>query len=96
MTQPTNTKQVYSFDDNTIVVIREILQMSILTGKNLVDLLRSVKMEVSAANTLVDLEDGTLPVLKLTPMREWVEGYNKVIAQLESEIPCEPSDSDVN
>lgn len=65
--------RLYKLDDNVIGMIREIVQLSILCGNNIVDHLRAVVLE---AHT----EDPRY--LTLSP--GYVEAYNRMIADLNS------------
>lgn len=64
-------KKVLKFSDDLIVVVREIIQLSLLTGTNLVDHFRAVQCE----------EDGG----KLVPTKEYVAAYNDMVAKLNEE-----------
>jgi chromosome condensin MukBEF ATPase and DNA-binding subunit MukB len=56
--------------DEFIAVIRELVQLSLLTGTNVVDHLRAVRVEVI---------DGTV-----VPTEQYVQEYNAYIEQLEA------------
>lgn len=63
--------KLYKLDDNIIAMIREILQLSLLTGTNLVDHMRTMVVEPHP-------EDDRF----LTLSAGFVESYNRMIAQL--------------
>lgn len=69
----TPERKFYKFSDDAIVVIREILQLSIITGTNLVDHLRSVVVEPD--------ETGS----RLVPCPEYISSYNTMIEKLAAE-----------
>jgi len=62
--------KVFKMTDDLIAVIRELVQLSIVTGTNIVDHLRAVEMEV---------EEGTD---KIIPTVQYVEAYNTMVEQL--------------
>lgn len=91
----------FKMGDDLIAVVRELVQLSILTGTNIVDHLRAIEIEQ-------DDETG-----KLIPTVEYVEAYNEMVEELmkkaeaaaeafeksqptELEFPTEESDSDLN
>ena len=53
------------FDDSTIMVIRDLLQLCLLTQSNFVDFVRAIRLRVV---------DG-----KVAPTDEYVSGYNNMI-----------------
>ena len=61
---------VYKLSDDLIAVIRELVQLSLLTGTNIVDHLRAVQAEV-------DLENN-----KLIPTEDYIEAYNTMVEDL--------------
>ncbi|HEY9818672.1 MAG TPA: hypothetical protein V6D20_23125 [Candidatus Obscuribacterales bacterium] len=65
-TPPTEEK-LYALADETIALIREILQLTLYTGTNIIDHLRAVR--------LVESDSG-----KLVPNDKYVEEYNKMVA----------------
>lgn len=65
--------KLYKLDDNVIAMIREILQLSLLTGTNLVDHMRTMVVEPHP-------EDDRF----LTLSSGFVESYNRMIADLNS------------
>jgi len=60
----------YKLGDDLIAVVRELLQLSILTGTNIVDHLRAVTAEVNP-------DTG-----KLVPTDQYVGAYNEMITEL--------------
>ena len=64
-------KKVYKLSDDVIAVLRELVQLSLLTGTNLVDHLRAVQVEVA--------ED------KIFPTVDYIEQYNSYIEDLEKQ-----------
>ena len=70
--------------DDLIAVVRELVQLSLLTGTNIVDHLRAIEVEV-------DSETG-----KLIPTVEYVEAYNSMVQELidraqEAQTKLDPS-----
>jgi len=55
------------FDDSTIMVIRDLLQLCLLTQSNFVDFVRAIRLRVV---------DG-----KVAPTDEYVTGYNNMISE---------------
>lgn len=64
-------RKVYKMSDDLIGMVREIIQLSLLTGTNIVDHLRSIQMEPV---------EGKEVYLTVTP--EYVEAYNKMVLSL--------------
>ncbi len=64
-------KQVYKVSDDLIAVIRELVQLSLLTGTNLVDHMRAVSVEIVEGHVV--------------PTEEYVEQYNAYIEELEKQ-----------
>lgn len=69
-TTETNRK-LYKIDDNVIGMVRELVQLSLLTGTNIIDHLRAVVLEVHT-------EDPRF----VTLCPEYVEGYNRMVESL--------------
>ena len=64
-------RTLYKIDDNVIAMVRELVQLSLLTGTNIVDHLRSVVVEVHP-------EDKRY----VTLCPEYVENYNRMVEGL--------------
>jgi len=64
-------RTLYKVDDNVIAMVRELVQLSLLTGTNIVDHLRSLVVEVSP-------EDKRY----VTLCPEYVESYNRMVEGL--------------
>lgn len=64
-------RTLYKIDDNVIAMVRELVQLSLLTGTNIVDHLRSVVVEVHP-------EDKRY----VTLCPEYVESYNRMVEGL--------------
>ncbi len=62
-------KKTYKFSDDVIIIIREIIQLSLLTGTNLVDHLRTIVVKEENEKYL-GLDE------------EYVKAYNEYITQL--------------
>ena len=75
MSEETTTSEtnrtLYKVDDNVIAMVRELVQLSLLTGTNIVDHLRSLVVEVHP-------EDKRY----VTLCPEYVESYNKMVEGL--------------
>ena len=65
-----NKKQVFKMGDDLIAVVRELVQLSFLTGTNIVDHLRAVLVEK-------DPETG-----KLVPTEEYIVAYDEMVTGL--------------
>ncbi len=63
-------KKVYVFSDVVLVQIRELLQLSMITGTPIIEHLRAMRMEE-------DKDTG-----KLMLCVEYVEGFNKMVLDL--------------
>lgn len=61
---------VVKLSDDLIAVIRELVQLSILTGTNVVDHFRAITCEID------------MDTQKLIPTEEYVEAYNLMVQQL--------------
>lgn len=68
-----NNNVVFKMGDDLIAVVRELVQLSILTGTNIVDHLRAIHIEV-------DAETG-----KLIPTVQYVEAYNTMVQDLQKQ-----------
>ena len=65
-----NEPLVVKMGDDLIAVIRELVQLTLLTGTNVVDHLRAVRCEIDEETN------------KLVPTVEYVEAYNEMVEQL--------------
>lgn len=61
-------KEIFKLGDDLIGVLRELIQLSILTGTNIVDHMRAIRVEVV---------DSTV-----VPTEEYIEAYNQQIKDL--------------
>jgi len=61
--------------DDLIAVVRELIQLSLLTGTNIVDHMRAVRVEVT---------DGLV-----LPTQEYIEAYNKQIEDLTAQAKAQ-------
>lgn len=68
---PETNRTLYKVDDNVIAMVRELVQLSLLTGTNIVDHLRSLVLEVHP-------EDKRF--VTLSP--EFVHSYNRMVDAL--------------
>ena len=59
-------KKLFMLTDETIALVRELLQLTLYTGTNIIDHLRNVRLEESAPGHLI-------------PNAEYVEAYNKMV-----------------
>lgn len=67
-------KKVLKLGDDLIAVVRELVQLSLLTGTNIVDHLRAIHVEV---------DDETK---KLIPTNEYINSYNEMILNLQKQV----------
>ena len=67
-TTETAKRTLYKVDDNVIAMVRELVQLSLLTGTNIIDHLRSLVLEVHP-------EDERY----VTLCPEFVESYNRMV-----------------
>lgn len=67
-------KTVFKISDDLIGMVRELVQLSLLTGTNIVDHLRAVVVEVSASDKRY-----------VTVSPEYVDAYNEMIEKLNVE-----------
>lgn len=65
---------IYQLADDTIAIIRELVQFSLLTGTNIVDHLRAIQVEY---------HDG---LGKLVPTVEYIEAFNQMIKDLTEKV----------
>jgi hypothetical protein len=68
-----NKRATYKFSDDIIVVIRDLLQLALLTNTNIIDHLRAVVVEP-------ETDEDRAHYITLTP--EYVEAYNAQIEDL--------------
>lgn len=73
-TTTTTERKTFKFSDDIIALVRDLLQLSLLTNSNIIDHLRAVVVETETARP---------QYLTLTP--EYVEAYNAHIEKLNSE-----------
>jgi len=73
-TTATTERKTFKFSDDIIALVRDLLQLSLLTNSNIIDHLRAV---------VVETETTRPQYLTLTP--EYVEAYNAHIEKLNSE-----------
>lgn len=74
-TEETQTeRKIFRLSDDVIAMVRELVQLSLLTGTNIVDHLRSVVVEASP-------EDGRF----ITLCPEYIEAYNRQVEALAKE-----------
>lgn len=67
-------RKVYKFSDDAILMVRELIQLSILTGTNIVDHFRAMQLEPV---------EGKEHMLAPTP--EYIEAYNAMVVKLNEE-----------
>lgn len=68
-----NEKKIFKIGDDLIAVIRELVQLSLITGTSIVDHIRAIHVEI-------DSETG-----KLVPTERYVEAYNAMVSQLQEQ-----------
>lgn len=73
MSNDENNNVIFKMGDDLIAVVRELVQLSILTGTNIVDHLRAIHVEVDAATN------------KLIPTVQYVEAYNEMVQGLQKQ-----------
>lgn len=66
-----SAREVFKMSDDVISIVRELIQLSLLTGTNIVDHIRAIQLEPVEAGA---------GVLTLTP--EYVKAYNEMITTL--------------
>ena len=66
---------MYALSDDVIVMLREVLQLSLLTQTNLVDNYRALRLEVSKEKPQY-----------LIPAKAYMESYNAMITELETRL----------
>lgn len=76
---------IYKIDDNVIAMVRELVQLSLLTGTNIVDHLRSVVVEVHP-------EDKRY----VTLCPEYVESYNRMVENLNKQAEQQMQENESN
>ncbi len=67
-------RHVFKLGDDAILMIRELIQLSILTGTNIVDHFRAMQLEPV---------EGKEMYLTVTP--EYLDGYNAMVLKLNEE-----------
>jgi len=65
--QAAPTPQLFALADESIGMIREILQLTLYTGTNIIDHLRALRLELDA--------DG-----RLVPNEDYIVAYNEMVA----------------
>ena len=76
-------KKTFKLSDDAIVVIRELIQLSLLTGTNIVDHFRGIVLETTA--------DG-----KVTITPEYVEAYQQMLQKLSEEAERMQAEAEKN
>lgn len=64
-------RQLFKLSDDAILMVRELIQLSLLTGTNLVDHFRALQLESVAGKEHM-----------LAPTPEYVEAYNAMVLKL--------------
>jgi hypothetical protein len=72
-TPDSQSAPVLQMSDDLISMIRELIQLSLLTGTNIIDHLRAIQIEKTPNN-------------KLTVTMEYVEAYNQMVTKLNDEV----------
>jgi len=72
-------QNVYRLGDDVIAVIRELIQLSLLTGTNIVDHMRAVRVEV--------IEGAVVPT------EEYVAAYNAQIDELSKQAQAQAEEN---
>lgn len=80
-----SNRTFYKIDDNVIAMVRELVQLSLLTGTNIVDHLRSVVVEVHP-------EDKRF----VTLCPEYVESYNRMVENLNKQAEEKMQENEAN
>ena len=75
-------KPVFKLSDDAIAIVRELVQLSFLTGTNIVDHLRAVLVEA-------DEETG-----KLVPTENYMIAYNNMVQDLNEQAKAAASAAD--
>jgi len=78
-------RTLYKVDDNVIAMVRELVQLSLLTGTNIVDHLRSLVVEVHP-------EDKRY----VTLCPEYVESYNRMVEGLNKQAEQKMQENEAN
>lgn len=84
VTTETN-RTLYKVDDNVIAMVRELVQLSLLTGTNIVDHLRSLVVEVHP-------EDKRY----VTLCPEYVDSYNHMVEGLNKQAEQKMQENEAN
>lgn len=71
----TESKQVYKMSDDLIAMIREVVQLSLLTGTNVIDHFRAMQLEV------VEDKAGFVTITE-----DYLKAYNDMILKLNDEV----------
>jgi hypothetical protein len=69
----TKNNEIFKMGDDLIAVVRELVQLSLITGTNIVDHLRAIHVEV-------DGDSG-----KLIPTVDYVNAYNEMVQELQKQ-----------
>jgi len=64
------SEKIYKMTDDLIAVIRELVQLSFITGTNIVDHLRAVELEIDGETN------------KMIPTIKYIEAYNAMVEEL--------------
>jgi len=75
---PPSNRAIFQMSDDAISMIREIVQLSLLTGTNIVDHLRAIQLEPTT-----DRHD------RLTVTPEYVSAYNEMVMKLNEEAEAQ-------
>jgi predicted NAD-dependent protein-ADP-ribosyltransferase YbiA (DUF1768 family) len=70
-TKDQSPKTYYKLSDDAIIMIRELVQMSFLTGTSIVDHFRAMRLEL----------DGN----QILPAEKYVQEHNKMVLKLEEQ-----------
>lgn len=68
----TSPREIFKLSDDAILMVRELIQVSILTGTNIVDHFRGMQLEESPVG--------------LVPTPEYIDTYNNMVKKMNEEM----------
>ena len=85
-------KRLYKLSDDVILMLRELIQYSLLMNTNLIDNFRALRLEqvetLPSVQKIVDEKTGNVifEIAALVPAKEYVESYNRMIEDLDKKL----------
>ncbi len=88
--QDNKPKRIFKLSDDVIVMLRDLIQYSLLLDTNLIDNFRALRLEqvssLPSIQKITDSEGKEYEIATLVPASEYVEAYNAMVEKLEADL----------